>query len=410
MRRILLTSAAVAALLAGPTLALAQSPPEPRQSPGASSESTPSPKGNAREDRDKGQKSNSSSNRSDDGKAADRQEHRGAKSDQAQKSDQGKSQENRSNAAQKSGTSDAAQQSGTSDSERSKGAQTQPSGQKGQSKQGSSSPNSASSPNTERPTTGQSSSDQPTKGDRMNRDNASQQGQNRTEPNRSRTDQGRAEQGQSRTGTSSGTTGQSDRAGRSQDTRSQESRSSVSVKPEVQSKFSETIERRNIKTTTSVNVNVSVGRTLPRSVTVYDVPADIVSINPEFRGKKFTVVRDEIVIVEPRTQKVVSVIPRSGRATTGTTTSTRESSSRVQLAPEKRRVIRETVLKEQSAPRCEDVQVTVGSEVSSGIRFTPFPELVTREVPEVRSYQYCIKGDDVVLVDPGEHRIIDLID
>jgi hypothetical protein len=31
-------------------------------------------------------------------------------------------------------------------------------------------------------------------------------------------------------------------------------------------------------------------------------------------------------------------------------------------------------------------------------------------VPEIRSYEFCIKDNDVVLVDPGEHRIIDVID
>src|SRR5262249_54826273 len=151
----------------------------------------------------------------------------------------------------------------------------------------------------------------------------------------------------------------------------QQSQSSTSVKPEVQSKFSETIEKRNIKTSTNVNVDVSVGRTIPRSVTVYDVPTDIVRINPEFRGKKFTVVRDEIVIIEPKTHKVVSVMPRSGgRSTTGTSTSVQQSSSRVNLSADQRRTVRETVLKEQSAPRCQDVQVSVGSQVSTSVQFT----------------------------------------
>jgi len=429
MRRILLTSAAVTALLAGPTLALAQGSPEPRQSPGASSQqSTQSPKG----DHEKGQKASQSGQREhrdmtgsstsgqmpkskDDSKAAgsDRQEKRGAQNDQGKKSDQGKSQENRSNAAQKSGTSDEAQKSGASDNERSKGTQTtQPSDKKGQPKQ------SSSGQKNERSTTGQSPPDQATKGDRMNRDNANQQGQNRNEQGRTQQVQSGTEQGQGRTGPSSTTTGRSERnsTSQTQESASQESRSSTSVKPEVQSKFSETIEKRNIKTTTNVNVDVSVGRTIPRSVTVYDVPTDIVRINPEFRGKKFTVVRDEIVIIEPSTHKVVSVIPRSGgRATSGTSTSTGTStsvrqSSRVDLPPEKRRIIRETVLKEQSAPRCQDIQVSVGSQVSTSVQFTPFPELVTREVPAVQSYQYCIKGNDIVLVDPSEHRVVEVIE
>jgi hypothetical protein len=145
-------------------------------------------------------------------------------------------------------------------------------------------------------------------------------------------------------------------------------------------------------------------------VHVHDVPRDIVTIYPEYRGKKFMVVHDEIVIIEPGTRKIVSVIPRSGRTTTGATTSTTTKSSRLNLAPEKRRMIRETVIKEQSAPRCSDLNVTVGETVSPSLRLDPLPSLVVQDVPEIRSYQFCVKDDDVVLVDPGEHRIIDVIE
>ena len=54
--------------------------------------------------------------------------------------------------------------------------------------------------------------------------------------------------------------------------------------------------------------------------------------------------------------------------------------------------------------------MTVGTQVSSGIRFSPFPEVIVREVPEMREYGYCIHGQDVVLIDPDDRRIVEVID
>jgi len=301
--------------------------------------------------------------------------------------------EDRSKSGQKSGAQDM-KKSGAKDME--KGMTGQSSGTSGTQPEGQKSgaqPKASSSPQgKDRSTTGQS--EQPARGERGKRGNepAAQQGQ-RNAPS----------------GTAGGQAGSSRGSGTSQ-TSTRTQGSNAAATPEVQSKFNQVIERQKFSNT-SVNVDVSVGSSLPRSVRVFDVPSDIVRINPEFRGKKFTVVRDEIVIIEPSTHKVISVIPRSGRATTGTSTSVRQTtSSKLQLAPEKRRLIRETVIKEQAAPRCSDVQLSVGTEVSRSIRLNPFPEEVVREVPQIRSYQFCIKDNDVVLVDPGEHRIVEVID
>jgi hypothetical protein len=57
-----------------------------------------------------------------------------------------------------------------------------------------------------------------------------------------------------------------------------------------------------------VNFSISVGTVVPRSVHVYEVPADIVEIVPAYRGYKYIVVRDEILILDPRTLRIVAII------------------------------------------------------------------------------------------------------
>jgi hypothetical protein len=58
----------------------------------------------------------------------------------------------------------------------------------------------------------------------------------------------------------------------------------------------------------SINFSISVGATVPRTVRVYDLPPDVVTIVPAYRGYKYVLVDDEILIIDPRTWRIVAVI------------------------------------------------------------------------------------------------------
>jgi hypothetical protein len=58
-----------------------------------------------------------------------------------------------------------------------------------------------------------------------------------------------------------------------------------------------------------VDFNISVGTTVPRTVIIRDLPPAIVRIVPRYRGYKYILVEDEIVIIHPRTLRIVAVIP-----------------------------------------------------------------------------------------------------
>jgi len=277
--------------------------------------------------------------------------------------------------------------------------------QKGKSKSTAQKPN-------ERSTTGQAPSNAATQ--KPNERGTAGQAPSASQPGRSTQDQNRAGQ----TGQDHGnppnrqTTGQTQGTSAGQTGSRQETTStSSSLTQDKQTKIKDVISKEKVESVNNVNVSVSVGTALPRSVRVHDVPREVVDIYPEFRGDRFTVVRDEIVIVEPRTSKIVAVIPRSGRGTTGTSTSVRETTgSSLKLAPEQRRIIRETVIKEQSAPRCQDVNVSVGETVPRTVHIGMLPQAIVRDIPEVKSYQFCLKDNEVVLIDPSQYRIVGVID
>jgi hypothetical protein len=64
----------------------------------------------------------------------------------------------------------------------------------------------------------------------------------------------------------------------------------------------------NAPRATNINFTVNVGTVVPTSVRVVEVPATIVKIHPQWKGYRYFVYSDEIIIVEPRTLKIVAVL------------------------------------------------------------------------------------------------------
>jgi hypothetical protein len=70
----------------------------------------------------------------------------------------------------------------------------------------------------------------------------------------------------------------------------------------IDSRSAPRIERNNI------NFNVSVGTAIPRTVRIVAVPEPLIRIHPAWRGYRYFVVGEEIIIVEPNTLRIVAVL------------------------------------------------------------------------------------------------------
>lgn len=57
-----------------------------------------------------------------------------------------------------------------------------------------------------------------------------------------------------------------------------------------------------------LNVDIRVGATVPRTVTFYELPPQIIEIVPAWRSYRYVVVDDEIVIIDPNSYRIVAVI------------------------------------------------------------------------------------------------------
>jgi hypothetical protein len=100
----------------------------------------------------------------------------------------------------------------------------------------------------------------------------------------------------------SGTTAQGGAAARP-------SGASVNLTTEQRAKVRTTVLRGgNAPRVTNINFSLNVGTVVPRTVRVVAVPPTLVEIHPAWRGYMYFVHNDRIVIVEPGTMRIVTII------------------------------------------------------------------------------------------------------
>jgi hypothetical protein len=140
------------------------------------------------------------------------------------------------------------------------------------------------------------------------------------------------------------------------------------------------------------------------------LPADVVEIVPQYRGYSFFVVRDEIVIVEPSTYKIVTVLSRSGGSTAAAPA---RSQSKVSFTDNDRDAVRKHVkarTERQTTGSAAKMVIRRGERLPEAVEVEEFPETVYRDAPTLREYRYIHRENRTYIVDPGERTVIDDFD
>jgi hypothetical protein len=84
---------------------------------------------------------------------------------------------------------------------------------------------------------------------------------------------------------------------------------SVSFTTEQRTKIRETVfKERNAPRLGKVDFTIKEGTIIPRTVRIVEIPDVIVEIHPEWRGYRYFIVNNELVIVEPDTFRIVAVV------------------------------------------------------------------------------------------------------
>jgi hypothetical protein len=77
---------------------------------------------------------------------------------------------------------------------------------------------------------------------------------------------------------------------------------------EQRTKITTVFKSQRVQPVTNVNFSISVGARVPRNVGFHPLPAEIVTVYPEWRGYEFFLVNSQIIVVNPRTLEIVDVI------------------------------------------------------------------------------------------------------
>ena len=77
---------------------------------------------------------------------------------------------------------------------------------------------------------------------------------------------------------------------------------------EQRTKITTVIRSQHVEPLKNVNFSISVGTRVPRDVRFHALPAEVVTVYPEWRGYEYVLVNDQIVVIDPRTFEIVAVL------------------------------------------------------------------------------------------------------
>jgi hypothetical protein len=83
------------------------------------------------------------------------------------------------------------------------------------------------------------------------------------------------------------------------------------ISPDQEARIREGVRNENSARADRYDFGRNVGALVPRGERLAALPPGVVAIVPQYRGYKFVIVEDDIVIVDPRTYRVAAVIPEA---------------------------------------------------------------------------------------------------
>jgi hypothetical protein len=86
------------------------------------------------------------------------------------------------------------------------------------------------------------------------------------------------------------------------------------------------------------------------------------------------------------------------------------TSRTVNLTQENRHVIREIILKDMNVKKAPDnIHISIGGPVPSNVSTQPFPGDVTQKIPALKSNTFFVTGDQIVVVEPKDNTVADIV-
>lgn len=197
------------------------------------------------------------------------------------------------------------------------------------------------------------------------------------------------------------------------DTAKAEKAKSADLSGDKKDRVKTSFKSEKVKEITNVNIDISVGRRLPRDWEYHSVPSAVIEIVPEYRGYRYAYVEDRYVIVDPDTYEVVYVLDESGGGSANVGRSTGESgttrcSTDLTFTQEDRTFIYEKVHTQSASIKIGDLEI--GASLPQDAKVETFPTEVTTRVTKLDSCRYVVVDDKVAVVDANDDKIVAIIE
>jgi len=86
------------------------------------------------------------------------------------------------------------------------------------------------------------------------------------------------------------------------------------------------------------------------------------------------------------------------------------TSRTVNLTQENRHVIREIILKDMDVKKAPgNLHISIGGPVPGDVSPQPFPNDVTQKIPALKSNTFFVAGDQIVVVEPKDNTVADIV-
>jgi hypothetical protein len=161
------------------------------------------------------------------------------------------------------------------------------------------------------------------------------------------------------------------------------------------------LKESNLNRASNVNISISVGTRVPRSVRLAALPASVISIVPAYRNYRYVVVNDEICIVDPNSYEIVEVIAASGPTAR---VDSRGGQTTLTLTEEEKAIILRSVDLDRGSTLGLGT-LTEGSTVPRGANVQTFSDSVVQQVPKLKGHKFFAAENRVAIVDPQSDKV-----
>jgi Protein of unknown function (DUF1236) len=152
-----------------------------------------------------------------------------------------------------------------------------------------------------------------------------------------------------------------------------------------------------------LDVPLAIGSRIPRRHHLYRFTPALLALAPMYAAYSYIMVDDTICVVDPDTYAIVDMIPPSIEEA-----GPPFSQGALALSGEQMRCVYANAPNDRARTDLR-IRLALGAEIPRSVELFPFPDEALACAPELTNYAYIVVQDDLVIVNPADYAIVQVI-